>query len=182
MQVPQGSTLALAVLLPLIAWRVYSRFKRMVGRQRLTRYRLWIQLSLFPALVVLVAIAASSNMKALAAFGLSLAAGAALGRYGLRKTTFEAVPGNLFYTPNAHLGIALSLLFILRIVYRIAEVYVLAPTVGRGASEFAQSPLTLFVFGLLAGYYISYAVGLALWRSRVLRAKRLRLEGESGDP
>jgi len=182
MQVPQGSTLALAVLLPLIAWRVYSRFKRMVGRQRLTRYRLWIQLSLFPALVVLVAIAASSHMKALAAFGLSLAAGAALGRYGLRKTTFEAVPGNLFYTPNAHLGIALSLLFILRIVYRIAEVYVLAPTVGRGASESAQSPLTLFVFGLLAGYYISYAVGLALWRSRVLRAKRLRLEGESGDP
>src|SRR4029077_3975511 len=89
MQVPQGSTLALAVLLPLIAWRVYSRFKRMVGRQRLTKYRLWIQLSLFPTLVVLVAIAASSNMKALAAFGLSLAGGAALGRYGLRKTTFE---------------------------------------------------------------------------------------------
>jgi hypothetical protein len=54
--------------------------------------------------------------------------------------------------------------------------------VGRGASEFAQSPLTLFVFGLLAGYYISYAVGLALWRSSVLRAKRLRLEGEPGDP
>jgi hypothetical protein len=181
-QTPQGSTLALAVLLPLIAWRVYSRFKRMVGRQRLTKYRLWIQLSLFPTLVVLVAIAASSNMKALAAFGLSLAGGAALGRYGLRKTTFEAVPGNLFYTPNAHLGIALSLLFIVRIAYRIAEVYVLAPALGRGASEFAQSPLTLFVFGLLAGYYISYAVGLALWRARVLKAKRLRLEAEPGDP
>ena len=85
--------LALAVLLPLIAWRVYARFKRMVGRQRLTKYKLWIQLSLFPA----------------------------------------------------------------------------------------QSPLTLFVFGLLAGYYISYAVGLSLWRAKVLRAKRLRLEGEPGD-
>ena len=121
-------------------------------------------------------------MKALAAFGVSLAGGAALGRYGLRKTTFEAVPGNLFYTPNAHLGMALSLLFILRIVYRIAEVYVLAPTVGRGASEFAQSPLTLFVFGLLAGYYISYAVGLALWRAGVLKAKRLKLSGAPGDP
>ena len=122
-----------------------------------------------------------SQRAVVRSFGVSLAGGAALGRYGLRKTTFEAVPGSLFYTPNAHLGIALSLLFILRIVYRIAEVYVLAPTLDRGSSEFAQSPLTLFVFGLLAGYYVSYAVGLALWRAKVLRAKRLRLEGESGD-
>jgi hypothetical protein len=182
MQVPQGSTLALAVLLPLIAWRVYARFKRMVGRQRLTKYRLWIQLSLFPALVVLVALAASSNVNALASFGLSLAGGAVLGRYGLGKTTFEAVPGKLFYTPNAHLGIALSVLFVLRIAYRVMEVYVLAPSLSHGSSEFAQSPLTLFVFGLLAGYYISYAVGLALWRARVLRAKRLRLEAEPGEP
>jgi len=182
MHAPQGSTLALAVLLPLIAWRVYARFKRMVGRQRLTKYKLWIQLSLFPALVVLVAVAASSNPKALAAFALSLAGGALLGRYGLRWTTFEAVPGNLFYTPNAPLGIALSVLFILRIAYRLIEVYVLAPTLDHGSSEFAQSPLTLFVFGLLAGYYISYAVGLSLWRAKVLRAKRLRLEGEPGDP
>jgi hypothetical protein len=74
---PQGSTLALAVLLPLIAWRIYARFKRMVGRQRLTKYKLWIQLSLFPALAVLVAVAASSNPKALAAFALSLAGGRA---------------------------------------------------------------------------------------------------------
>ena len=181
MHAPQGSTLALAVLLPLIAWRIYARFKRMVGRQRLTKYKLWIHLSLFPALVVLVAVAASSKPKALAAFALSLAGGAVLGRYGLRWTTFEAVPGNLFYTPNAPLGIALSVLFILRIAYRLIEVYVLAPTLDRGSSEFAQSPLTLFVFGLLAGYYVSYAVGLALWRAKVLRAKRLRLEGEPGN-
>ena len=77
---------------------------------------------------------------------------------------------------------ALSVLFILRIAYRLLELYVLAPTLHHGASEFAQIPLTLFVFGLLAGYYISYAVGLALWRARVLRAKRLRLESEAGDP
>jgi hypothetical protein len=38
----------------------------------------------------------------------------------------------------------------------------------------ARSPLTLAVFGLVAGYYISYAIGLARWRFRVLRAKRER--------
>lgn len=181
MQAPNASTLVLAVLLPLLAWRVYARFKRMVGRQRLTKYRLWIQLSLFPTLVVLVALAASSSPRSLLAFGVSLLAGAALGRYGLRTTRFQPEPGNLFYTPNAHLGIALSLLFALRVVYRLLEVYAIEPGTSRGASEFARSPLTLFAFGLLAGYYISYAVGLALWRARVLKAKRLRLRREQDE-
>ena len=37
----------------------------------------------------------------------------------------------------------------------------------------------LAVFGVLAGYYIVYAIGLVRWRSRVLRAKRER-ESEPG--
>lgn len=43
---------------------------------------------------------------------------AALGVYGLRLTRFERTPTGLFYTPNAHLGIALSLLLVLRLGYR----------------------------------------------------------------
>jgi len=38
--------------------------------------------------------------------------GAALGLYGLRLTKFEQTAQGLFYTPSAHLGIALSLLFV----------------------------------------------------------------------
>lgn len=181
MQAPHASTLALAILLPLLAWRVHSRFKRALGRQRLTKYRLWIQLSLFPALVVLVAMAASPSPGSLATFGISLAAGAALGKYGLSTTKFQPVPGNLFYTPNGRLGVALAVLFMLRIAYRLVEVYALEPAASRGAAEFARSPLTLFVFGLLAGYYIAYAAGLAIWRARVLKARRLRLQRAQGD-
>lgn len=181
MHAPNSSAITLAVLLPLVAWRVYSRFKRMVGRQRLSKYRLWIQLTLFPALVLLIAIAASSNPVSLVVLAAFLAAGAALGRYGIRTTEFQPVPGNLFYTPNAHLGIALSVLFVLRIAYRFLEVYTADPGVRHGAADFARSPLTLVVFGLLAGYYISYAIGLALWRARILKAKRLRLEREQRD-
>jgi len=40
--------------------------------------------------------------------------------------------------------------------------------------DFVRSPLTLAVFGLLAGYYIGYAIGLARWHHRVLRARRER--------
>ena len=49
-----------------------------------------------------------------------------------------------------------------------------APTPSTSAADFVRSPLTLAVFGLLAGYYIAYAIGLVRWRYRVLRAKRER--------
>ena len=100
--------------------------------------------------------------------------GALLGIFGLSKTRFEPTKQGLFYTPNAHLGIALSLLFVARIVYRLVEVYAIEPTAPHGMDDFARSPLTLAVFGLLAGYYIFYAVGLVRWRFGVLSAKRQR--------
>jgi hypothetical protein len=46
--------------------------------------------------------------------------------------------------------------------------------VHQGIKDFARSSLTLAVFGLLAGCYIAYAIGLLRWRLRVLRAKRQR--------
>jgi hypothetical protein len=173
-QPPSASALSLAVLLPLIGWRVYLRFKRMVGRQRLSRVRPWITLTVFPAIALLLAASARHQPQRLALLAAGLVVGAALGVYGLRKTKFEPTPQGLFYTPNAHLGVALSLLLVARIVYRFVEIYLLAPHVARSSDEFARSPLTLAVFGLLAGYYIAYAVGLVRWRSRVMAAKRQR--------
>ena len=58
MQTPSASTLTLLVLLPLLAWRAYARLRRMVGRQRLSRVRPWITLTLFPALVAVFGLAA----------------------------------------------------------------------------------------------------------------------------
>jgi cytochrome b561 len=103
--------------------------------------------------------------------GGALAAGGLMAVYGLRRTQFEATPQGLFYTPHAHLGIALSLLLVGRILYRLVEVYYLGSTAPSGTSDFARSPATLAVFGILAGYYIAYAAGLLRWRYRVIRAK-----------
>ncbi len=95
-----------------------------------------------------------------------------LGLFGLSKTCFKPTPDGLFYTPNVHLGITLSSLFVFRIVYRLVEVYFSELTLPHGMDDFAGSTLTLAVFGLLAGYYISYAIGLVRWRLRILRDKR----------
>ncbi len=164
---PGVSTITVAILVPLIAWRVYARVRRMVGRQRLSKVRPWITVVIFPLLVLLFAAAAMRHPERLAWLAAGLACGAGLAVYGLRKTVFEATPQGLFYTPNAHLGIALSLLFVARIAYRFIEIYMIDPGTPRGADDFARSPLTLAVFGLLAGYYIAYAIGLIRWRQRV---------------
>lgn len=160
------------MLVPLIVWRVYARFRRLVGRQRLSRIRPWITLSVFPALIVLLCFAAHSHPERLWWLAGGLSPGLLLGRFGLSKTRFEPTPQGLFYTPNVHLGIALSLLFVARIAYRFVEVYALEPAMPHQMEDFVRSPLTLAVFGLLAGYYVAYAVGLLRWRFRILRARR----------
>jgi hypothetical protein len=45
------------------------------------------------------------------------------------------------------------------------------PYADPAASNFAASPLTLGIFGLLAGYYVTYAIGLVRWRLSVEGAK-----------
>jgi hypothetical protein len=171
MQALNPTTIVLVILTPLLVWRLYTRFRRMVGRQRLSRVRPWITLIIFPTIVLLLAYAAHWHLERLLWLAGGLVFGSLLGVYGLRQTRFESTPQGLFYTPHAHLGIALSLLFIGRLLYRLIELCALDPTVPRGAPEFAQSPLTLAIFGLLASYYIAYAVGLVRWRNRLGRGE-----------
>ena len=152
----------------LVLWRMYARVRRVVGRQKLSSVRPWLTVTLFPLLVAMMALGALAHPMN----GLALAGGAAigivLGIVGHRLTSFEATPQGLFYTPNAHLGIALSLLFAGRIAWRFIQ---LNAAGGIGANPygpgFVSSPLTLLIFGTLAGYYVSYAVGLLRWRHQV---------------
>ena len=132
------------------------------------------RITVFPLLVILFAVMAFPHPARVAWLAAGLGAGGLLGRFGLRKTVFEATDEGLFYTPHAHLGIALSSLLVARIVHRFVEILFLDPNVPHGMEGFAQSSLTLSVFGLLAGYYIVYAIGLARWRASVIAAKRRR--------
>ena len=150
----------------LVGWRLYSRIKRMVRRQRLSKVRPWLTVCLFPLLVGLLLLGSLSHPSAALALTAGLLVGAALGFYGLRLTKFEQTPLGLFYTPNAHLGIALSLLLVARIGYRAAQTYFATGAVADASTTFMRSPLTLLIFGTLAGYYVAYAVGLLRWRRR----------------
>jgi hypothetical protein len=169
MQALNATTIVLAVLAPLLIWRLYIRFRRMIGRQRLSRVRPWITLIMFPTIVILLTYAAHWDLERLLWLAGGLVFGSFLGVYGFRQTRFESTPQGLFYTPHAHLGIALSLLLVGRLLYRLVEVYGLDTAAPRGAPQFAQSALTLAIFGLLAGYYIVYALGLVRWQNHAGR-------------
>lgn len=164
---PIGSShYAMFVVLPLLAWRFHVRFRRMVGRQRLSRVRPWITATAFPLLVVALGYASRSDPNLVWCLGGGVFTGVFLGAFGIRKTKFEATPEGLFYTPNAHLGIALSLVFATRVLFRLLSGPGPHPPTEPGAFHLAASPLTSAIFGLLAGYYVSYAIGLVRWGRR----------------
>jgi hypothetical protein len=150
----------------LVAWRMYSRIRRMVGRQRLSRVRPWITVVLFPLLVSLLLLGSLRHPASALSLACGVLIGGALGGYGLRLTKFEQTPLGLFYTPNAHLGIALSLLLLGRVAYRAIQLYAVPGSLQGDSGAFVRSPLTLLIFGTLAGYYVAYAVGLLRWRAR----------------
>lgn len=180
MPFPAASTLTVAALTPLIAWRVYVRFKRASGRQRLSRYRGPVTLTLYALLVGLVAQANLQQPIRLLAFAAALGAGAGLAVHALRHTVFEPTRSGLYYTPHGPIGVSLAVVFVLRLAYRLVEVYAIDSAQPRSLGEFAQSPLTIAAFGLMAGYYGCYMLGLVRWRNRVLRAKRAREAGQDG--
>lgn len=171
---PSATTLATIALVPLLGWRVYVRFRRATGRQRLSRYRGPITLTLYALLVGAIALANLGYPLQLLAFAVALAAGGGLAVFGLKRTQFEPTPKGLYYTPHGPLGMALAVLFVARLAYRVFEVYAIDTVAPRSFAEFARSPLTLGAFGLMAGYYAGYMLGLVRWRHRVLRAKRER--------
>jgi len=167
------TTLVFAALVPLIAWRLYARVRRLIGRQRSRAWRHWTAAVAFPLLAAMLGLAAAKNPLALGMLAGGLAVGAGLGLWGLRLTRFERTAEGYFYTPSAHIGIALSVLFAARIAWRLFEVRAGVAAAG-GSPDFARSPLTLAVFGTLAGYYATYAVGLIRWRRSAAGKVELR--------
>jgi hypothetical protein len=179
---PSSTLLVPAGIAVLVGWRMYARIRRMVGRQRLSKVRPWLTVVLFPLLAALLLLGSIAHPLGALALVAGGAVGVALGQWGLHLTRFEVTPLGLFYTPNAPLGIALSLLLVVRIAYRLVRVYLASGAFGDAQTTFGRSPLTLLIFGMLAGYYVAYAIGLLRWRARVAGAGGATSASASPDP
>jgi hypothetical protein len=165
------SQLVPVLLVPLLIWRIYSRVRRNVGRQPYRANRLLGAAIFFSVMTALLGLAAAASHAALGALGAGLLVAFGLGALALHLTTWENSAAGEFYTPNRTIGLAVTLLFIGRIVYRIATT-VGVPVDPASRPALFQSPITLLIFGVTAGYYITYYFGLYIRGRHELDAAR----------
>lgn len=143
----------------LMVWGIIRRVRRNIGRQPLHPRRAITSIVILSLVTVLVASLSLQNTSLLLGFGGGLLLGALLGLVGLRLTRFETTAEGHFYTPNIHIGIALSVLFVGRMAYRFI---VLGGADAQNHAPVFQSPLTLVILGLNVGYYLVYQTGILI--------------------
>jgi len=141
-----------------MAWGVYRRVRRNIGRQKLHPRRAITSIVILSLVSVLIVSTSLQNTNLLLSFGGGLLLGVVLGFAGLRLTRFETTDEGHFYTPNAHIGVALSMLLIGRMAYRFWVLRDISTAPAHPPPM--QSPLTFFIIGLTVGYYLVYQVGL----------------------
>jgi hypothetical protein len=161
--------LAPAIVVPFVLWRVYSRMRRNVGRQLLRPKRMLAAVVIFGLVSLVFGFVALGQPLLLAALAGGLLAGALFSLVGLRLTRFEQTADGHFYTPNAYIGVSLTLLLFGRMIYRLGVLFSTPMDTLASNQQAFQSPLTLVIFGVTAGYYIAYYSGV-LWR---LRTKKI---------
>lgn len=163
------TTLALLVLTPLLVWRLYSRLKTAMARQRSIMSRHWTGAGVFSAMVLIPASELVTRLPMLGWLALGTAAGIGYAVWGLRLTRFEDTDEGYYFTPNARLGLVIAMLFAARILYIGFEMYA-----NQGSNlptpRFTDSPLTMLAVGLTGGYFATYSAGLLRWRRKLKKA------------
>jgi hypothetical protein len=164
----------------LAVFLIYRRFRRNFGQQLLRPIRMQVRIVLLLLIGCLLLPIAFSSAKFLAALCSGVAAGGALAAWGAARTRFVRVADKLYYVPHTYTGIAVSFLFLGRLVYRVAQSYggmQANPALAAGASHsvfgsdsMVRSPLTLGLFFVLMGYYVCY-YSAVLWKSKQVKAE-----------
>jgi hypothetical protein len=154
-----------AVVAAIVAFGIYRRVRRSIGRQPLTAGRQYVRMGIFTVVCLAVSFQQPLHAVAVAYIASGLIVGAAVGWFALRHTEFAATPEGYFYTPHLYIGIGVTALFIGRILYRLVLVYNMAGNMGSGAAPVApdSNRLTVGILFLTAGYYIVYCTGLLRW-------------------
>jgi hypothetical protein len=173
--------LALLPIAALLLYSLYRRYRRHVGPQEVTPLRMGLRVLLLCALAVFILALPRSTQLHLGLIA-GIVTGAALGLFSLRHTRFETRGAKHYYIPNIYIGLAVSALFALRLIYRFAVLYPQMQQAGGGfhlpnpgdplaAMGGSKSLLTLAMLGVVIGYYASYYAGVLLQSRRAVAAQ-----------
>jgi hypothetical protein len=160
----------IAAVTAIVAFGVYRRVRRNIGRQILTATRQYVRMGLISVLCLVLAFLHPLQPIGVAYIGSGLLVGAVIGWFALRHTEFAATPEGYFYTPHLYIGIAVTALFVGRLLYRVVLVYGAMANAAPGTTPTPDNnPLTLGILFLTASYYIVYCTGLLRWLGRAER-------------
>jgi len=165
-----GNTLLIAAL---VLFVLYRRFQRNFGRQLLRKNRMIFRMLVLGGFCLVLLLSPYASTKSFAAAVLGAVIGLGLAQYATAHTLFEVTPEGRFFTPNAYIGMTVTALFIGRLIYRFVVLYPMIHAGVRqsvqnsasgmgGFTRYERSPLTLGIYFLLAGYYISYYAGILI--------------------
>jgi hypothetical protein len=162
------------LLAALVVFGIYRRLRRSFGQQLLRPVRMQIRIGVLLIVgCLLLPVTLRSSAFAAAVLG-GMACGVALALWGAARTRYLRIEGRLYYVPHTYTGIAVSLLFVGRLVYRLLQAYGSTHTgnmPGLNADQafapaaMVRSPLTVALFFVLLGYYVCY-YSIVLWRSK----------------
>lgn len=166
----------IAAVTAIVAFGVYRRVRRNIGRQVLTAPRQYVRMALITVLCLVLAFLRPLHAVGIAYIVSGLIIGAVIGWFALRHTVFEATETGYFYTPHLYIGIAVTALFIGRLLYRMVLVYDQAGHAASGVPPAPDNnPLTLGILFLTASYYIVYCTGLLQWLGKAQRTASAKL-------
>jgi hypothetical protein len=151
-----------------MAWGMYRRVHRNIARQKIRAWRLIMRSTVLGILCVVLLMWPSFDPLMAVAEIAGVVAGALFAMLGLRHTRFEQVPDGHYFTPNAILGVAISMLFIGRMIYRIIVLYPTlaaaqqadAPITSQMLNAGPRSALTIALLGVVIGYFTTYCLGV----------------------
>jgi len=178
-----SSWLPTLIFVPVIGLLLYRRLKGSFGRQKVTPPRMAVRMVLLSAISLLLLVTSPRAAVSYGAGAAGLVLGIVLALIGLAHTTFESSPEGKFYVPNKWLGLLVTALFLGRLAARLFTFSERASEVAAGGAPFdgmQRSPLTLGLFLLLAGYYVTYYAGVMKKAGRAGPAPGGAMPGRSG--
>ncbi len=172
---PDFSQIGPFLLAALVVFVVYRRLRRSFGQQPLLPARMYVRIGTLAVVGCLLLPIASRSLPFASAAFAGAASGVLLAVWGAARTRFVRSGAQLYYVPHTYTGIAVSLLFLGRLAYRLIQVYGemhaahLSAAGSAGAAStpagMLSSPLTLGLYFVLMGYYVCY-YGLVLRLSK----------------
>jgi hypothetical protein len=150
----------------LFVFLIYRRFRRNFGQQPLRPIRMQIRIGVLIVVGGLLLPTAFRSAAFLSAMFAGAVVGVALAFWGGARTRYLRISNQLYYVPHTYTGVAVSLLFLGRLIYRVVQLYTSTHAARSAAAEASKqafvpssmlsSPLTLGLFFVLMGYYVCY--------------------------